>query len=253
VLATSRQPVRVDGEATWLVPSLGVPLVSANSTRLAQSEAALLFLERARTTAPKFVLTEHNARWVAEVCRRLDGIPLALELAAARLPALGIEQLARLLGESFRILSGGSRVALPRQQTLRGTLDWSYQLLSDPERRLFERLGVFAGGSDLDAAVSICNDEADAPDRTPELLSALVDQSLVVVQDLGGATHYRLLEPVRQYALERLDADPDADALRQRHPTYFVQFAEAGEAQLLGTEQLRWLEYLEREHDNMRA
>jgi non-specific serine/threonine protein kinase len=254
VLATSRQPLRVAGEATWLVPSLGLPPASANSASLAHSEAALLFLERVRTTAPSFVLTEHNARWVAEVCRCLDGIPLALELAAARLPALGIEQLARLLGESFRILTGGSRAALPRQQTLRGALDWSYQLLSGPEQRLFERLGVFAGGWDLDAATVICSDAAlDALQSVPDLLSKLVDQSLVLAQDPGGLTRYRLLEPVRQYALERLEATTDADILRHRHATYFVELAEAGEAQLLGREQLAWLEHLEREHDNMRA
>jgi predicted ATPase/DNA-binding XRE family transcriptional regulator len=254
VLATSRQPLRVDGEATWLVPSLGLPPASANSLSLGQSEAALLFLERARTMAPRFVLTEHNARWVAEVCRCLDGIPLALELAAARLAALGIEQLAHLLGESFTILTGGNRAALPRQQTLRGALDWSFRLLSEREQRLFERLGVFAGGWNLDAATAICTDAPlEAPDGLPDLLSRLVDQSLVIAQDPGGVTRYRLLEPVRQYALERLEATPDADRLRRRHATYFVRFAEAAEAQLLGREQLGWLEHLEREHDNMRA
>jgi predicted ATPase/DNA-binding XRE family transcriptional regulator len=254
VLATSRQPLRVDGEATFVVPSLGLPPLSASTAVLGQSEAARLFLERARATAPTFALAEHNVRWVAEVCRRLDGIPLALELAAARLPALGIEQLARLLGESFRILTGGSRAALPRQQTLRGALDWSFGLLSEPEQRLFARLGVFAGGWSLDAAAAICGDATlEAAGGIPELLSELVDQSLVLAQDPGGVMRYSLLEPVRQYALERLDASSDANGLRRLHAAYFVQLAEMAEPRLLGPEQLRWLEHLEREHDNLRA
>jgi len=182
----------------------------------------------------------------------MDGIPLALELAAARLPSLGIKQLALALDDCFRVLTSGSRTALPRQRTLRGTLDWSYRLLTTDEARVFVRLAVFAGGWTLDAAEAICSD-ASASDDAPQLLSRLVDQSLVVAEDSSGATRYRFLEPVRQYAFELFDSSLDAETIRGRHAMYFMNLAEAAEPELLGPAQLRTLEQLEREHDNVRA
>src|SRR5262249_40353092 len=160
------------------------------------------------------------------------------------------KQLARLLGDCFHVLAGGSRAALPRQRTLRGALDWSYHLLTEAEQRLFVRLAVFAGGWTLDAAATICGDP-DVQSDVPELLGELVDQSLVVAQDPGGATRYRFLEPVRQYAFELFDASAASDTVLRRHADFFVHLAEAAEHELRGPAQREWLERLEREHDNL--
>jgi non-specific serine/threonine protein kinase len=205
VLATSREALGIAGETTWWVAPLALPaaepMAAAGSERLAAleaNEAVQLFVERARAAQPAFALTERNAGAVGQVCRRLDGIPLALELAAVRVPALGVEQLAQRLDDRFRLLTGGRRTALPRQQTLRAAVDWSYTLLPEAERVLLRRLAVFAGGWTLAAAEGVCGgDGLEAVDVFP-LLVDLVDKSLVVAEPEDAEPRYRLLETLRQ-------------------------------------------------------
>jgi predicted ATPase len=207
-----------------------------------------------RATLPEFALTERNACAVADVCRRLDGIPLALELAAARVGLLGVEQLAARLDDRFRLLVGGSRTAAPRQKTLRATVEWSYELLSESERCLFERLAVFAGGWTLDAAEAICVGDGLEPGHVLDLLGQLVDKSLVIVDaTLDGPVRYRLLDTLRQYAQERLAASNVAHSTAHRHAVYYLALAKEAEPALTGAQQAAWLEQLEREHENLRA
>jgi predicted ATPase/DNA-binding CsgD family transcriptional regulator len=203
VLATSREALGLTGEVAWRVPSLPVPDPRRLPPlpELQQNAAVQLFVERAMACQPHFVLTERNAPAVAQICQRLDGIPLALELGAGRMDGLTAEQLAARLDERFRLLTGGSRAALPRQQTLRATVDWSYDLLSDPERRLLNRLSVFAGGWTLEAAEAVCAGDGIEREEVVDLLLQLVRKSLVVAREGGdGAERYRLLETLRQYA-----------------------------------------------------
>ncbi|PYO39393.1 MAG: XRE family transcriptional regulator, partial [Gemmatimonadetes bacterium] len=257
LLATSREPLDVAGETTWPVPPLGVPNLPSLSAweRLAEeSEAVRLFIERAGAARPDFELSERNAQAVAEVCVRLDGIPLAIELAAARVPVLTPEQLAARLDDRFRLLVGGSRSALPRQQTLRATVDWSYDLLAEPERRLFDRLSVFAGGWSLEAAEAVGAGDGVDPSGVLDLLGRLVAKSLVVA-DPGpeGAMRYRLLETIRAYGREKLHEAGEEAALGQRHLDWCLALAERAEPELLGRNQAAWLDRLETEHDNLRA
>ena len=295
VLATSRQALGVTGETVWRVPPLRLPPRGPPEPRggdapagpgqpaggppegddrgdrpegLLRYDAVRLFLERAQASRGAFRLTRQNAPAVVAVCRRLDGLPLALELAAARVRVLSVEQLAARLDDRFRLLTRGSRTAPPRQQTLRATVAWSYDLLAAPERRLFERLAVFAGGWTLEAAERVCADEAPAGPAAPgppaegldpadvlDLLSQLVDKSLVVVEDEdgGGEVRYRLLETLRQYAGERLAASGEDGAVRRRHAACYLALAEAAEPQLTRAEQGAWLARLAQEHDNLRA
>jgi non-specific serine/threonine protein kinase len=261
VLATSREALGLTGEVAWRVPSLPVPAANQQYTlaELAAIPAVQLMVERATAVEPRFGLTERNAAAIAQIGRRLDGIPLALELAAARVQALTPEQIAARLDQRFRLLTGGSRAALPRQQTLRATLDWSYDLLSEPERLLLNRLAVFSGGWSLEAAEAICSDEHIPPDHVLDLLAQLVTKSLVLAdEDADGTERYRLLETVRQYARERLVAAGEAEAFHQGHAVYFLAFGDRFEADrfypsrtsFLNTRQLH---QLEREHDNLRA
>jgi predicted ATPase/class 3 adenylate cyclase len=201
ILATSREPLSVGGEAPYRVPSLALPEGRQSPVlgSLMQYESVRLFVDRAATVLPTFTVTEENAPAVAQVCRRLDGIPLALELAAARVKALPVQQLAARLEDRFRLLTGGSRTALPRQQTLRATMDWSYDLLSEPERALLRRLSVFHGGWTLEAAEAVCVAEGIEAEAILDLLTALVDRSLVLYEEQEEAGRYRLLETVRQY------------------------------------------------------
>lgn len=230
ILATSRQPLGVLGEVVWRVPSLALPWPSRATTiaEVGRSEAARLFIERAQAALPGFTATVQNAPAIAQICHRLDGIPLAIELAAARIPALGVEQIAARLDDRLRLLAGRSRTGLPRQQTLRGTLDWSYHLLDESERILFRRLAVFSGGWTLEAAEAVCASEAPDLQRedVPELLVELVDKSLVVAEDLGGEMRYRLLETTRQYALEKLGSAGEDARVRRRHLYWFRGLAE---------------------------
>jgi predicted ATPase/DNA-binding CsgD family transcriptional regulator len=254
VLATSREVLGITGEIAWPVPSLSLPDLRRlpEIESLPRYESARLFVERTAAVKPNFKLTEQNAPAVAQVCYRLDGIPLAIELAAARTKVLSMEEISARLGDSFRLLAAGSRTAMPRQRTLHATMDWSHELLSQKERVLFRRLSVFAGGFTLEAAESICAGEELQRDEVLELLSQLVDKSLVVAQERDGAARYRLLETIRQYGRERLEEAGEAAHVREQHAGYYLAVAEEAEPELKGEQQVAWLERLEREHDNLR-
>jgi predicted ATPase/DNA-binding SARP family transcriptional activator/Tfp pilus assembly protein PilF len=247
ILATSRQSLGLTGEVVWRVPPLSLPSAAEalEPSALLQYEAVRLFVERGMAAEGTFALSERNAQAVVGVCRRLDGIPLAIELAAARLKALSVEQVAAHLKDRFRLLTGGSRASLPRQQTLRATLEWSYHLLSEPERALLLQLSIFAGGFMLEAAEAVCGEDV------LDLLTQLVDKSLVVAEAQAGEARYRLLETVREFAEEQLGPEPQG-ALSRRHAEYFVALAEEAEPHLHTAAQARWLDLLEREHDNFR-
>jgi non-specific serine/threonine protein kinase len=254
VLATSREPLSIDGEQVWRVPSLASPVPPDTPERVARSAAAQLFLERARAVEPGFALTSQTAPAVAQVCRRLDGMPLALELATARVALLSVEQIAARLDDRFRLLVGGHRTTPARQQTLLATMEWSHGLLDDSERVLFRRLAVFSGGWTLEAAEAACTGETLAAGDIVDLLAHLVDQSIVVVEpDSDGSRRYRLLETVRAYATERLAAASEVDELRDRHAAYFWTLAEKARPDLMVLRFEGWLDRLDREQDNFRA
>ncbi len=259
ILASSRERLEVAGETSYRVPSLAVPDPDhlPAPERLPEYEAVQLFLERAQARRSDFTLTAKNAQSVAQVCARLDGIPLAIELAAARVSALSVEGIAARLDDCFRLLTGGPRTALPRQQTLRATLDWSYNLLSTKEQVLFRRLSVFRGGWTLEAAETVCTSAGIAQDEVLNLLVALVDKSLVLLEDVedqvGEVTRYHLLETVRQYAWENLLVSGEAAALRDRHLAWYLRLAEQTEPLLLGGKQRLWMDRLEVERDNLRT
>jgi non-specific serine/threonine protein kinase len=254
ILATSREPLRVGPEVIWRVPALSLP--EQNHWPLAVltgSDAVRLFVERAAVVRPGFALTADNAAAVAEICRRLDGIPLAIELAAARARVLAVEQIAARLDDRFRLLTGGSRTALRRQQTLQATLDWSYQLLSDEERTLLRRLAVFAGGFTVEAAEALGAGGSIRAFDVLDRLGALVDKSLVVAEDAGAHARYRLLETIRQYAADRLLEADEVGSVRDRHRDWYFALAVRAEPELSGSGMEEWLERLEAEHDNLRA
>jgi predicted ATPase len=252
-------PLGIYGELTWRVPSLPVPhpqrLPAGEAERvalLAQYEGVRLFVDRAFLRQPRFAVTERNAPAVAEICYRLDGMPLALELAAARVTALAVEQIAVRLDDPFRLLTGGSRTAVPRQ-TLRGAIDWSYDLLSPQERALLRRVSVFAGGWSLEAAEAICAGEAIEAWEILDLLTALVEHSLVQYEETEGAGRYRLLETIRQYGAEKLTAAGEEAGLRERHRDWYLSLAEEASSQLGGPQQGERLCRLEAEHENLRG
>jgi predicted ATPase/DNA-binding SARP family transcriptional activator/DNA-binding CsgD family transcriptional regulator len=256
VLATSREALSVAGESRWPVPTLSVPDPRRSPTvgELERSESARLFAERARHRHPYFTMGSENARAVAEICRRLDGLPLAIELAAARVGTLSVEQISEKLEDSLKLLTRGDRTAVPRQRTLRGTLDWGHDLLSEPEQKLLRRLSVFAGGWTLESAEAVGWGNDIEQGETLDLLSGLVEKSLVVSEPTeDGGVRYRLLEPVRQYALEKLEESKNVESVRRRHAEYFLALAEEAEPELWGPEDKAWLERLEAEHDNLRA
>ncbi|MDE3089072.1 MAG: protein kinase [Chloroflexota bacterium] len=255
LLTTSREALGIAGETTFRVPSLSLPDPRhlPPPEQLTQYDAVHLFVDRAASVSPDFSLTEHNALPVAQICRRLDGIPLAIELAAARVKGLSVDQIATRLDDRFRLLTGGSRTALPRQQTLRALIDWSYGLLSDPERLLLRRLSVFAGGWTLEAAEAICACGNAGTFDVMDLQLRLVDKSLVVAEKQDDETRYRLLETIRQYARDRLVESGDVELLRACHLDYFLQFAEQAEPKLRGREQVLWSERLNAEYDNLRT
>ena len=269
IVATSREVLGIAGELIWPVPPLTVPASQpAPATELAaarQGEAVRLFVDRACAASPTFMLTEHNVRAVVRVCRRLDGIALALELAAARVRVLSVEQLAARLdaavGESgpartderFRLLTAGSRTALPRLQTLRAAVDWSYALLPETERILLRRLAVFAGGWTLEAAEAVCAGEGIVAEEVLELLVQLVNKSLVVADAPVGQQRYRLLETLREYAWEKLRQAGEEAAMRHRHLMWLRALAEAALPHFRGPEDAAWLDRFEQEVDNVRA
>jgi predicted ATPase/predicted negative regulator of RcsB-dependent stress response len=256
ILATSRETLGVAGETTYRVPSLPLPdpqrLPSLQT--MTQYAGIRLFVERAALYQPDFSVNEGNARTIAEICRQLDGIPLAIELAAARVKVLSVEQIAARLRDRFKLLTGGARMSLPHHQTLRAAMDWSYDLLPGEEQALFRRLAAFAGGFTLEAAESVCPGDGIEADQVLDLLSRLVDKSLVVVDHHAGPeARYRLLETVRQYALERLMESGEAERIRLRHRDAFLNLAERAELELQGPGQKAWFDRLEAEHDNFRA
>lgn len=255
ILATSREGLDITGELTYHVPSLSLPDLQRMSSwkTLAEYEAVRLFVERAAFSQPGFTLNEKNAVAVAQVCRRVDGIPLAIELAARRVKALPVEQIALRLDDRFRFLVGGSRTALPRYQTLKGTMDWSYGLLSGKEQTLLRRLSVFAGGWTLEAAEAVCTGEdVEAPEVLGVMMD-LVDKSLVVVDERDGRARYRLLETVRHYGREKLLDAAESDAVERRYTNWYLALAERADPELRGRQQESWLAQLESEHDNLRA
>jgi non-specific serine/threonine protein kinase len=261
ILATSREPLRVAGEINFMVPSLSVPDpgLSPPTGGLQGYEAVQLFVERARSRLPAFVMTPQNTPAVVDICRKLDGIPLAIELAAARSRVLSVEQISEKLEDPLGLLTTGVRSAAPRQRTLRATLQWSYGLLSEGERELLGRLSVFAGGWDLEAAEVVGAAEPGEAGRVSippvlDLLSNLVDKSLVVAEaEPEGALRYRMLEPIRQFAREMLQESQEAPEVRRRHAEHYLALAETAEPELLGADQGRWLQRLRTELGNLRA
>jgi non-specific serine/threonine protein kinase len=255
ILATSREALGIAGERAWRVPSLLLPAARRELSldSATKSDAVRFFVDRAQAVAPQFTVSSTNVSTVVRICERLDSIPLALELAAARMKLLSIEQIGARLDDRFQLLTGGSRTALPRQQTLRATIDWSYELLSDDERRLLRRVAVFAGGCSLEAAEDVCSGDESSEGATIELLSHLIDKSLVTVEDEDGERRYRLLETVRQYARDRLFESGDTAALRDRHLRFFERLALKAESQLLGPDHVMWSRRLTADHDNLRA
>ena len=241
LLTTSREPIGVAGEVSWRVPSL--PLAD---------EAVELFTDRARRARADFEISDDNIETVSEICRRLDGVPLAIELAAARVRALSLSEILDSLHDRFRLLTGGARTAVRRQQTLRASVDWSHALLTEPERVLFHRLAAFLGGFDLDAAQTVAGGGDVQRYQVLDQLTLLVDKSLVVADDSGGRTRYRLLETVRQYALEKLGESGEADAVRSRHRDYYTSLAAAVDAPA-GSDYEQRLDQAETEIDNLRA
>jgi predicted ATPase/class 3 adenylate cyclase len=239
ILATSREALAVEGEVTRSVRALGT------------AGAVQLFLDRATAARPDFVLTPDAEVAIGEICRRLDGVPLAIELAAARVTSMSPAEIAARLGERFRLLTGGRRTAVERQRTLRGTVDWSFGLLAPSEQRVFARLSVFAGGFTQAAADAVCADIAD--DDVFDVLESVVRKSMVTVEDSGGGTRYSLLETLRQYGEEQLDAFGDADAARARHAAYFAALAEEGFEGTHGADEARWVGVLNAEVDNLRV
>jgi len=262
VLATSRETLNTAGEVNRVVPSLTVPAFAvadarkpSTSPELETYESVRLFVERARQRDPSFVLSVSNAQAVTQVCRHLEGIPLAIELAAARMGALSAEQLCSRLDDPLKVLNIGSRAADPRHRSLRATLEWSFELLSEPERVLFRRLSVFAGGWSLEAAEEVCSAEGIDEGDVLDVLSELVDKSLVVTEtgQEEGASRYRMLEPIRQYAREKLEESGETEALGSRHAASFVAFAERAWPELRGPQQVMSLKRLETERDNVRG
>lgn len=254
LIATSREGLGVPGETTFRVPSLSVPDLQQLPPveLLTEYEAIGLFADRAAAALPEFRVTETNARALVQVCHRLDGIPLAIELAAARVRALPVEQIAERLDDRFHLLTGGSLTALPRQQTLRALIDWSYILLSEQEQTALRCISIFAGGWTLEAAEAVCAEESIEKWRVLDLLIALVQKSLVSFEEQEGRGRYRLLETVRQYGRERLAESGQDAPVRRRHRDYFLMLAETIEPHLQGAQQGEWCARLESEHDNVR-
>ena len=265
MLITSRTVLHLSSERECVVPPLSFPadVSQVSLDELSNYEAIKLFVERARNAKSNFALQEENARSVTEICVRLDGLPLAIELAAARVKILSPQMILTKLENSLKLLTGGARDLPARQQTMRGAVKWSYELLSEDEKKLFRRLAVFAGGFTIESAEAVCADyelqmtnDEPSEDRIEvlDLVASLVDKSLLAAKEqTGGETRFRLLEVVREYALESLETSGEAEAMRRRHADYFLALGEASEPHLQGAESVEWLNRLEEEHDNLRA
>ncbi len=254
ILATSREPLAIPGEHIYQVPTLDLPQsLEMPVHQVLNHEATLLFVERANAAKANFTLDEANTRAIAQICQRLDGIPLAIELAAARVQILSPTEIAARLDDRFSLLTHGSRTALPRHQTLRATIDWSYNLLTEPERILFRRLSVFAGGFTLEAVSAICAGADIDAASVLDALSHLVDKSLVIVDRQAVESRYRLLETLREYAHEKLGEAHEAEIISDRHLEFFANLAEEAEHHLFSAGQPLWFERLEIDRDNLRA
>jgi len=255
MLASSREAMGVPGEVNYHVPSLSIPgaQTQLDPAAVAEYDAVHLFVERAREVMPAFQVTTANAAQIIRICGRLDGIPLALELAAARLNVLDTKQLADRLDQAFRLLTGGARTALPRQQTLRATIDWSYQMLNEQERKLLVRLSVFIGGFSLEGAEAVCAGEGIDDWEILDLLASLVNKSMVNAERVQGEkSRYSLLEMVRQYGREKLFDLGESASLHNKHLEYYVRFAEQAEPELHGAGRLEWIKYVKAEYENIR-
>ncbi len=255
ILATSREALGLTGEHQYYVPTLTIPSSDSELAieNLNQFEAVRVFLDRAVLVRPAFKLTKANAFAIAQICRRLDGIPLAIELAAARVKGLNTEQIGARLDDRFGLLSSGNRTAVQRHQTLRATIDWSYNLLSEKERVLLSRLSVFAGGWTVESATEVCLVVGPEEQDVLNLLLNLADKSLVIVEEHDGETRYRFLETIREYALEKLAESGEEPLVRNRHLDYFINFAEEAERNYRNSNQLFWFSAMERERVNLRA
>ncbi|HEX2739398.1 MAG TPA: tetratricopeptide repeat protein [Rubrobacter sp.] len=256
VLVTSRTPLRLYGEHEFPVPPLSLPDPGSLPPfeRLTQYEAIRLFVERARAVKPDFSLTQENAHAVAEICARLDGLPLAIELAAARIKLLPPQAMLPRLGNRLKLLTGGARNLPERQRTLRNAIEWSYELLDEGEKTLFARLAVFAGGSTLEAIEAVCDARGDLPVDALEAVSSLLDKSLLRQEEgLEAEPRFEMLETIHEFALEKLEESNEAETIRRAHAEYFLSLAERAEPKLWGPEDAAWLDRLEQEHDNMRA
>lgn len=253
IIATSREALRIRGEQTYAVLPLPLPDRAATADELAKSDVVQLFMDRARLHKPGFELTDKDAPVVAELCARLEGIPLALELAAARMRSLSLAEINARLRDRFKLLTGGGRLLMERQQTLRALVGWSYDLLQPDEQLVLDRLGVFAGGFDLEACTAVCGHDPIEGDDVLDLLTSLADKSLVMPEDLDDGTRYRTLETIREYAREKLTARGELADTASRHCMYFLNLAKAGNQGLKGADQGGWIQRLEAELDNMRA
>ncbi|MFC9787977.1 ATP-binding protein [Rhodococcus sp. NPDC127528] len=253
ILATSREPLGIGGEATLRVPPLGVPDPDRPSSleALPRYDAVSLFAERAGAVVPGFGLTADNQVAVTRICQRLDGLPLPIELAAARLRAMSVQQILQRLTDRLRLLTRGSRGAPERQQTLRLSIDWSYELCTEEERQLWSRLTVFAGSFELDAAEGICAGDL-APDDLLDVVMSLVDKSILIREESGAVVRYRLLETLRDYGREKLRETGDYTVRRRRHRDWYEQLALRAEAEWIGARQLEWIARLDREQSNLR-
>ena len=254
LMATSREPLGIGGETIYRVPSLSLPNPEGGDISAAeQSDAVALFVDRARAQGSECTLDEETGPLVVSICRRLDGMPLAIELAAARLRSMSLESLNDRLDQRFRLLTGGSRSALPRQQTLRATVEWSYSLLNNSEQSLLRRLSVFAESFDLEAAEEVCCLQDVEEFDVDDLLGSLVDKSLVVTEPSGGKARYRMLETIRQFAAERLveSDEVEAAAIGAAHASYYLSLAELAAPHLFGPEQGRWFARLDADEANL--
>ncbi|GAA2105085.1 AfsR/SARP family transcriptional regulator [Actinomadura alba] len=252
ILTTSREPLGITGEILWPVDPLALPPRDAGVEEATTYPSVRLFMDRATAVRPGFEVTAGNAGSVVRICRALDGMPLAIELAAARMRALSPDQVAARLGDRFRLLTAGSRIALPRHQTLRAVVEWSWDLLDEREQALWRRLSIFTGGATVESAEAICAGEGVTADEILDMLVALVDKSLLVVTEAGGP-RFRMLETIRAYGMERLTEAGEEDRVRRAHAEYFVGLAEAAEPELRRARQVRWLGRLLVEHDNIHA
>lgn len=252
ILATSREPLGITGEVLWQVEPLALPPKEAGPAEAGASPAVRLLRDRAALVRKDIGSDAHTLAAMARICRALDGIPLAIELAAARLRTMSVDQLARRLDDRFLLLTGGSRTALPRHKTLRAVVDWSWDLLSETERRVLRRLSVFSGGASLDAAERVCGDEAFAGEQVLDVLTALVEKSLLLA-DGEDTPRYRMLDTIREYAAHRLAEAGESEPARRAHLAHFIELAETADPHLRGAGQLQWLATLKAEHDNITA